>query len=142
MNSFISKAALEARRARYQKGVRVELVSMNDPYTKLRAGDRGTVEMVDDIGTVFVAWDSGSHLGVAYGEDEIRLLSISEIIKEQCHKVAQTGRTNMFDSKAAFEIALEMGFDELADFIFMNTKAYGVLILTGELSDADIIEFP
>ena len=39
MNSFISKATLEARRARYKKGVRVELISMTDPYTKLKPGD-------------------------------------------------------------------------------------------------------
>jgi len=65
-----------------------------------------------------------------------------ELIKEQCRKVAATGRTNMFDVKVAFEIALELGFDELADFMFMNTKAYSALILTGELSDSGIIEFP
>lgn len=67
-------------------------------------------------------------------------MSKAEIIKEQCRKVAATGRTNMFDAKAVFEIATEMNFSELADFIFMNTKAYSKLILTGELSDADIIE--
>ena len=74
MNSFISKAALDARRARYKKGARVELVSMTDHYTKLKPGDMGTVDFVDDTGTVFIIWDSGSHLGVVYGEDEIRLL--------------------------------------------------------------------
>jgi len=140
MNSFISKAALEARRARYKNGARVELLSMNDPYTKLKPGDLGTVDFVDDIGTVFIIWDSGSHLGAAYGEDEIRLLSKAEVIKEQCRKAAATGRTNMFDTKVVFEIALEMDFHELADFIFMNTKAYSTLILTGELNDTDIIE--
>ena len=36
---------------------------------------RGTVSMVDDIGTVFVNWDCGSGLGVAYGEDSIRKVS-------------------------------------------------------------------
>jgi len=56
----------------YPKGTRVELVSMNDPYTKLKPGDRGTVSGVDDIGTVFVNWDRGSGLGVAWGEDHIR----------------------------------------------------------------------
>jgi hypothetical protein len=66
--------------------------------------------------------------------------SKAEVIKEQCRAVAKTGRTNMFDSKAAFEIALEMDCYELADFIFMNTPAYSRLILTGELSDSDIIE--
>lgn len=77
MNNFISKVALEARRARYKKGARVELLSMNDPYTKLKPGDLGTVDFVDDTGTVFVKWDSGSHLGVVFGEDEIRLLPSS-----------------------------------------------------------------
>ena len=78
MSNIISKAALEARKARYQPGCRVELVSMNDPYTKLKPGDRGTVRSVDDIGTVFVSWDNGSGLGVAYGADEINLVSESE----------------------------------------------------------------
>lgn len=45
---------------------------MNDPYTKLAPGDRGTVEFVDAIGTIQVRWDCGSGLGVAYGEDVIR----------------------------------------------------------------------
>jgi hypothetical protein len=35
-----------------------------------------------------------------------------------------------------------MGFNELANFIFVNTKAYSNLILTGELDDGDLIEFP
>ena len=133
MNNFISKVALEARRARYKKGARVELVSMNDPYTKLKPGDLGTIDFVDDTGTVFVKWDSGSNLGAVFGEDEIRLLSKAEVIKEQCRKVAASGRTNMFDTKAVFEISIEMGFTELADFIFKNTKGYSALILTGEL---------
>ena len=133
MNDIISKAALKARQTRYIPGARVELVSMSDRYTDFKPGDRGEVTSVDAIGTVFVNWDSGSMLGVAYGADEIRLLTKPEIIKEQCRKVAKTGRTNMFDIKAAFEIAVEMGFNELADFIFMDTKAYSNLILTGEI---------
>ena len=59
----------------------------------------------------------------------------AEIIKSQVQAVAKTGRTNMFDVKAVFEIALEMEFDELADFIYMDTKRYSNLILTGELPD-------
>lgn len=115
---------------------------MSDSYTTLKPGDRGTVNFVDDTATVFVDWDNGSSLGVVYGEDAIRKLTKSEVIKEQCKAVAKTGRTNMFDAKAAFEIALEMGFDELANFIFMDTKRYSTLILTGELDDADLTEWP
>jgi len=58
----------------YPKGTRVELVSMTDPYSKLTCGDRGTVAFVDDQGTVFVDWDSGSGLGVVLDEDAIKKL--------------------------------------------------------------------
>ena len=72
MNGIISKAALEARRARYPAGCRVALVSTTDPYTTLVPGDLGTVDFLDSIGTIFVTWDNGSTLGMAFGEDEVR----------------------------------------------------------------------
>ena len=52
------------------EGKRIELVSTSDPYTNLKTGDRGTVEFVDDMGTVHVAWDNGSMLGLVPGEDQ------------------------------------------------------------------------
>jgi len=63
--------------------------------------------------------------------------SKAETIKEQCRMVAATGRTNMMDAKAAFEIAVELGHDALADLIFMDTRRYALLILTGELEDVE-----
>ena len=75
MNSFPDEKVIERLRKTYPKGTRVKLVSMNDPYSKLKPGDCGTVSAVDDIGTVFVNWDCGSGLGVAYGEDHIRIIN-------------------------------------------------------------------
>lgn len=72
MQNFPSKNTIEKLREMYPIGTRVELFSMNDPFTKLMPGEQGTVQFVDDIGTVFVNWDCGSGLGVAYGEDVIR----------------------------------------------------------------------
>jgi len=72
MNGFPSRETVERLKKQYPKGTRVELIFMNDPYAKLKPGDKGMVSMVDDIGTVFVHWDCGSSLGVAYGEDHIR----------------------------------------------------------------------
>lgn len=74
-NNFPSCEIVERLRKQYPKGTRVELISMNDPYTKLKPGDRGTVSMVDSIGTIFVNWDCDSGLGVAYGEDHIRKIN-------------------------------------------------------------------
>lgn len=69
----ISEAVLQILRERYPKGTRVELVSMNDPFNiKLIPGCQGTVVSVDSIGTIHVAWDCGSSLGVVYGEDHCR----------------------------------------------------------------------
>lgn len=71
MNDFPSKATVERLRRLYSHGTRVQLVRMDDPCTTLKPGDRGTVDFVDDIGTVFCTWDNGSTLGAAYGADII-----------------------------------------------------------------------
>ena len=74
MNNFPSRKTVERIKEQYPKGIRIELIEMNDPYSKLKAGDTGTVAMVDDIGTVFVEWDNGSGLGLVFGEDKYRKL--------------------------------------------------------------------
>ena len=61
---------LKVLRVQYPKGCRVRLNRMDDPYRlDLKEGSLGTVRFVDDIGTIHVAWDCGSTLGVAYGVD-------------------------------------------------------------------------
>lgn len=47
-------------------GQRVRLVRCTDPYTNLRSGALGTVSDVDDTGTVFIRWESGSDLGLVH----------------------------------------------------------------------------
>lgn len=74
MNKFPSKEIVEQLRKQYPQGARVELVRMNDPYSRLKPGDLGTVDFVDDTGTLFCIWDNGSTLGVVYGIDKIKRL--------------------------------------------------------------------
>ena len=71
-SQFPSRETVERVRKMYPRGCRVELISMDDPYSKLSPGDCGTVTAVDDTGTVFVSWDCGSGLGIVYGVDRIR----------------------------------------------------------------------
>lgn len=71
----ISERELKHLKETYPAGTRVELVHMDDPYTKLTPGLKGTVKVIDDMGTIFVAWDNGSGLGVAYGVDSIRKIN-------------------------------------------------------------------
>ncbi len=80
---FPSEATVKSLREQYPEGTRVALVNMDDPYSKLSPGDRGTVRHVDDAGTIHVRWDSGSGLGIAYGEDSCRKLTEAELAEEQ-----------------------------------------------------------
>jgi hypothetical protein len=73
-NGFPPKETVLRLREQYPPGTRVELIRMDDPYAALKPGDQGTVSFVDDIGTIFVDWDCGATLGVAYGEDLISRL--------------------------------------------------------------------
>ncbi len=65
----ISLKTLNKLKEDFPKGSRVELVRMDDPYTTLKAGDKGTVAFIDDLATIHVNWDKGSSLGLVYGED-------------------------------------------------------------------------
>lgn len=55
-------------------GKRIKLVRTSDPYTTLRHGDLGTIDFIDDLGTVFVKWDNGSNLGLVRGEDSWEII--------------------------------------------------------------------
>lgn len=72
---FIDKETLENIRRQYPKGTRVKLVKMDDPFnTALQPRSKGTVVSVDDIGTIHIAWDCASSLGVVYGEDICKIV--------------------------------------------------------------------
>ena len=72
MTGFPSESVIRRIKAAYPKGARIVLVSMNDPYTKLKPGDKGTVVGVDDAGQIMMNWDSGSTLSLIPGEDSFR----------------------------------------------------------------------
>jgi hypothetical protein len=69
-----SREIVEHLKKEFPKGTRVELDYMDDPYAKLMPGDRGTVRVVDDMGTIHVSWDKGSNLGLVYGVDACHII--------------------------------------------------------------------
>lgn len=68
---FPSKEIVERIRREYPTGTRVELLQMDDVQAP-PIGTKGTVNGVDDTGSLLVSWDNGSHLNVVYGEDIVR----------------------------------------------------------------------
>jgi Domain of unknown function (DUF4314) len=64
----------------FAPGDRVELVATNDPYTRLRPGDCGTVTNVTDRPepTIDIAWDNGSTLAILPDAGDLVRLLIRE----------------------------------------------------------------
>ncbi len=68
---FPSRDEIERLRRKFPKGTRVKLLQMDDPQAP-PVGTMGTVDGVDDIGSLLVRWDTGSGLHVVYGVDTVR----------------------------------------------------------------------
>lgn len=72
---------------KYKPGMKVRCIEYKDEYASIPEGTLGTVKHVDDFGTVHIAWENGSVLGVVIGMDEIevvpqyRIAEIPEITK-------------------------------------------------------------
>lgn len=63
-----------------KRGDRVELIRMGADPHPLEPGSRGTVTLVDSLGTVHVRWDNGRTLGLLPDDgDEYRLLPAEEV---------------------------------------------------------------
>ena len=75
MNGFKSRNEVERIKEQYPVGTRIELISMDDPYTPVESGMMGTVVIVDGAGTLHMKWDNGRTLGIVPGEDQFRVIS-------------------------------------------------------------------
>lgn len=91
---FPDRETVERVRRKYPAGTRVELVRMGDEQAP-PIGTKGTVTGVDDIASVMVDWDNGSHLHVVYGEDAVKKLPT---VRTVCY-----GRTEEWDSREEAE---------------------------------------
>ena len=59
----MSEELVDEYKRLYPKGTRVELIYMDDEQA-VPSGTKGTVEFVDDMGTIHMKWDNGRTLGL------------------------------------------------------------------------------
>lgn len=78
MKGFLSQKQVEKIKEQYSVGTRIELIHMDDPYGPIEAGMKGTVESVDDAGTLHMRWDNGRTLGIVPGEDQFKVIPESQ----------------------------------------------------------------
>ena len=67
---------------KYPPGTRVVLLNMGNDPRPIESGTRGTVRVVDDIGTIHCDFDNGRSLGMVPGEDSFRELTDEELAEE------------------------------------------------------------
>ena len=96
---FPSRETVERLKQQYPAGTRIVLRKMEDFQAPL-VGTKGTVQGVDDIGSLLVKWDNSSGLNVAYEVDEVEIL---DTVTTVCD-----GREQVWDSrKEAADFFLE-----------------------------------
>lgn len=76
--NFPNKETVAKLRSMYPVGCRIVLDHMDDPYVYMPADAQATVTGVDDAGSVMCAWDCGSSLSAAYGEDQIHKVATED----------------------------------------------------------------
>lgn len=70
---MLSKEQINRIREEYPKGTKIELLEpLDDPYSKLKAGDIGTVRGVDDMSHILMSWDVGSSLSLLVDVDKFK----------------------------------------------------------------------
>ena len=65
------KDRVELLRKQYPKGTKIELLEMDDVQAP-PVGTVGTVQGVDDLGSLLVRWENGSSLSVIDGVDRVK----------------------------------------------------------------------
>ena len=68
MMNIPPREIVEGLKNLFKPGTRVRLVKMLDIQAPPK-GTLGTVNYVDDIGTIHISWDNGSGLGAVFDED-------------------------------------------------------------------------
>lgn len=59
----------------YKPGTRIQLDFMGEDPRPIPSGIKGTVRVVDDIGTVHCNFDNGRSLGLVPGEDVFHIIT-------------------------------------------------------------------
>ena len=67
-----TKQCIQNMKEAFPEGAEVELVFMDDIYRTMPAGLKGKVLFIDSIGTIHVAWENGSSLGVVWNADVVK----------------------------------------------------------------------
>ena len=82
-NKEAEKRFRERIKRYYHPGTRIMLLSMGDDLHPVEDNTRGTVRIVDNLGTLHCDFDDGRSFGIVPGEDKFRRLTDEELAEEK-----------------------------------------------------------
>lgn len=71
----MNDSRIKMLKEQYPPGTRIQLDYMGDEQRPIPDGTKGTVNLVDDIGTVHCTFDNGRQLGLCMGEDSFHKIA-------------------------------------------------------------------
>ncbi len=92
-----NKKRIEMMKQRYPEGTRICLDRMDNDPRPIPPGSKGTVQFVDDMGTVFCKFDNGRSLGVVPGEDSFHTIQQEEELTEELEESEDLSEEPEFD---------------------------------------------
>ena len=118
MNKFEAERRFAQRmKDNYPPGTRIMLLQMGDDPRPIEPNTRGTVAVVDDMGTLHCNFDNGRQLGIVPGEDSFRRLTDQELAEEKDSQKRQL--TEMSEDELYKRNIFRFdSFDDFFDFIY------------------------
>ena len=101
----MQKEKIDWYKSQYPRGIRLQLIDMEDRYSPVPSGMRGTVQLVDDAGQIHMIWDNGRTLAIIPEVDHFRKLNdLERKAEERVSQVVQRiqerkGRSESADQK-------------------------------------------
>ena len=80
---MIRREKIEYLKRQYPPGTRIQLHHMGDDPNPIPEGMTGTVDLVDDIGTIHCTFDNGRALGLIPGEGSFSVIAPEESPEEE-----------------------------------------------------------
>ena len=71
---FLDRNLVQRMKEQYTVGTRIVLDFMGDDPHPIAPGTKGTVRVVDDMGTVHCDFDNGRRMGLIPGEDSFHII--------------------------------------------------------------------
>ena len=82
IDRVLSAAEIRQIKENYPPGTRIQLIQMEDQWA-VPSGTRGTVDLVDDVGSIHLKWDNGRSLAIVPQVDQFRKLTHQELQEER-----------------------------------------------------------